>query len=121
MFSYPASYLEPNILFSSLLLICFQVVARVQNGGGVIKTTWTPSDGATLCDGKWHKIVFTKSGSIVSLQIDSNAPVTAERGIQSVANVKDSIYLGGVPGSATRFVACRDIKVHMERIFLLSH
>ena len=79
-------------------LISCQVVARVQNGDGVIEASWTPPDGTTLCDNKWHAILLSKVDSMVSLKIDDNPPATANKGRKSVANVKDSFFLGGVPG-----------------------
>lgn len=75
-----------------------QVVVRVQNGGGVMETSWTPLDGTTLCDNKWHKIVVSKVETMVSLQVDTNPPSKVKKGKQTVANVNDKFFLGGIPG-----------------------
>lgn len=97
-----------------------QLVVKVQNGDGVMEARWTPSESASLCDNKWHKIVVSKLDSMVSLKVDSNPPSVAEKGKRTVANVKDNFYLGGVPGSSVisrvfpgfvlcTFFPCRDL------------
>ena len=77
-----------------------QVVVKVQNGDGIIEARWTPSGGASLCDNNWHTIVVIKVDSMVSLQVDSNPPSKAKKGTRTVADVKENLYLGGVPGSS---------------------
>ncbi|CAB4016084.1 laminin subunit alpha-like, partial [Paramuricea clavata] len=75
------------------------VVVRVQNGDGIMQTSWTPLDGQTLCDNKWHKIVVSKVEKTLSLQVDTNPPSKVKQGTLTVANVKDQFFLGGIPAN----------------------
>ena len=88
------------IIFQSVPLIFLQQVAvRVENGDGEMEALWMPSGGrASLCDNKWHRIVISKVEQMVSVQVDDNRPVKAAKGSKTVANVKDKLYLGGIPG-----------------------
>ena len=106
------------------------VVARVQNGDGVIEASWTPPHGTTLCDNKWHTIILSKVDSMVSLQIDKNPPAKAKKGRTTVANVKDSFFLGGVPetvqsdglGVRSSYQGClRNFRIKMSSVIELSN
>ncbi|XP_028402239.1 laminin subunit alpha-4-like [Dendronephthya gigantea] len=73
------------------------VVVRIQNGDGVIETAWKPSDGATLCDGKWHKIIVSKVNSMVTLQVDNNMRSKQKKDGLGITNERNRLYVGGAP------------------------
>ena len=88
-----AFYLQENLNF-----MCFQVVARAQNGGGEISVTLTPPYGVNLCIGKSVEILLKKEARKLTLTVDGHTPVTASRPGASSADTKSPIFFGGVPG-----------------------
>ena len=52
-----------------------QVHLVVDNGGGEIVANYTPADNNSLCDGNWHSITASKSGTTISLEVDNNPSV----------------------------------------------
>ena len=76
-----------------------QVRFVIDNGGGAIVATYTPSNDS-LCDGNWHTVMASKSGLTVSLAVDDSpsVDVTISNVMYLSVDTSSPLFIAGVPG-----------------------
>uniref|UniRef100_A0A0P4VVW3 Laminin subunit alpha n=1 Tax=Scylla olivacea TaxID=85551 RepID=A0A0P4VVW3_SCYOL len=100
----------------------------VDNGKGIITTTYTPVSPWSFCDGQWHSVQLIKNKNIAILVVDgvTTEPVSGKIGATST-DTKNPLFLGSQPfltqrrGNAVsdKYVGCmRNISVNKAQIAL---
>lgn len=73
-----------------------QVAFNVNNGAGRVSVR---SQGALLCDGRWHHLVAKKTKHSLTLTVDGRSYSVLNPYPQSTsAETNNPVYLGGFPG-----------------------
>ncbi|GAB6025535.1 hypothetical protein CHUAL_011266 [Chamberlinius hualienensis] len=116
--------------FLFLQIIDGNIRFSVDNGIGIISTTYkAPSDGY-LCDGEWHSIVAVKDKNVVTISVDNKFadPGLGVPGV-SATDTNDPLYIGGVPADSkfrdlqtkSSYVGCiRNLQINKREEPLVS-
>ncbi|MPC51629.1 Laminin subunit alpha-1 [Portunus trituberculatus] len=80
----------------------------VDNGKGIITTTYTPLSPWSFCDGQWHSVQLIKNKNIAILVVDgvTTEPVSGKIGATST-DTKNPLFLGSQPFLTQRRVWIR--------------
>ena len=70
------------------------------NGGGSTSIIQYTPTSVSVCNGQWHSISVTKSGTEGILVVDNNTTITGSTGLAGFVsvNIDTPLYIGGLPG-----------------------
>ncbi len=111
----------PDGVFIVLQIVDGDMTAGIRGSDSVQRVVTFPKEKGKICDGKWHKIIFVKSGGQLTLAMErsQNAVTVVGPGPREriTLPISSNFYVGGIkPGSlADKFIQENGLQSYIQQ------